>query len=90
VDLIYERGMSLMRYSVTDTAEYGDYVSGPRIITPGQGKELEFRPQFSKIVISTRRFCPLPRSVLFSARGSRCPIPWVVTWIARSAPRDNR
>ncbi|MBA7549823.1 Ketol-acid reductoisomerase (NADP(+)) [subsurface metagenome] len=34
MDLIYERGMSLMRYSVTDTAEYGDYVSGPRIITP--------------------------------------------------------
>jgi len=33
VDLIYEGGMSLMRYSVSDTAEYGDYASGPRIIT---------------------------------------------------------
>ncbi len=33
VDLIYEGGLSLMRYSVSDTAEYGDYVSGPRIIT---------------------------------------------------------
>ncbi len=32
VDLIYEGGMSLMRYSVSDTAEYGDYVSGPRVI----------------------------------------------------------
>ena len=32
VDLIYEGGMSLMRYSVSDTAEYGDYVSGERLI----------------------------------------------------------
>ena len=32
VDLIYEGGMSLMRYSVSDTAEYGDYVSGARLI----------------------------------------------------------
>ena len=32
VDLIYEGGLSYMRYSVSDTAEYGDYTSGPRII----------------------------------------------------------
>ncbi len=32
VDLIYEGGLSRMRYSVSDTAEYGDYVAGPRII----------------------------------------------------------
>ena len=32
VDLIYEGGMSLMRYSVSDTAEFGDYVSGARLI----------------------------------------------------------
>jgi len=31
-DLIYQGGLSYMRYSVSDTAEYGDYVSGPRII----------------------------------------------------------
>ncbi len=41
MDLIYERGMSLMRYSVTDTAEYGDYVSGPRIITPKVKAEMK-------------------------------------------------
>mgnify|MGYP001379066590 CR=1 FL=1 len=35
VDLIYEGGMSLMRYSVSDTAEYGDYVSGERLIDDG-------------------------------------------------------
>jgi len=33
VDLIYEGGLSYMRYSISDTAEYGDYVTGPRIIT---------------------------------------------------------
>jgi ketol-acid reductoisomerase len=32
VDLIFEGGMARMRYSVSDTAEFGDYVSGPRII----------------------------------------------------------
>jgi ketol-acid reductoisomerase len=32
VDLFYTGGLSYMRYSVSDTAEYGDYVSGPRII----------------------------------------------------------
>lgn len=34
VDLIYEGGIANMRYSVSNTAEYGDYVSGPRVITP--------------------------------------------------------
>ncbi len=32
VDLMYEGGLSYMRYSVSDTAEYGDYMSGPRVI----------------------------------------------------------
>lgn len=32
VDLLYQGGMSYMRYSISDTAEYGDYVSGPRVI----------------------------------------------------------
>ena len=35
VDLIYEGGLSRMRYSISDTAEYGDYVSGPRVIDAG-------------------------------------------------------
>jgi ketol-acid reductoisomerase len=33
VDLIYEGGLANMRYSISDTAEYGDYTRGPRIIT---------------------------------------------------------
>jgi ketol-acid reductoisomerase len=32
VDLIYEGGIANMRYSVSNTAEYGDYSSGPRVI----------------------------------------------------------
>ncbi len=34
VDLIYEGGIANMNYSISNTAEYGEYVSGPRIITP--------------------------------------------------------
>jgi len=41
VDLIYEGGLSLMRYSVSDTAEYGDYVSGPRVITADTKKAMK-------------------------------------------------
>ena len=39
VDLMYEGGIAKQRWSVSDTAEYGDYVSGPRVITPaGEGE----------------------------------------------------
>ncbi len=34
VDLMIEGGLSKMRWSISDTAEYGDYVSGPRVIDP--------------------------------------------------------
>ena len=34
VDLMYRGGLNYMRYSVSDTAEYGDYVSGPRVVSP--------------------------------------------------------
>ncbi|HVD05115.1 MAG TPA: ketol-acid reductoisomerase, partial [Gemmatimonadaceae bacterium] len=33
VDLFYQGGLNYMRYSVSDTAEYGDYIAGPRIVT---------------------------------------------------------
>ena len=41
VDLVYEGGISLMRYSVSDTAEYGDYESGPRVISPEVKAEMQ-------------------------------------------------
>jgi ketol-acid reductoisomerase len=41
VDLIYAGGLEYMRYSVSDTAEYGDYVTGPRIITDQTRAEMK-------------------------------------------------
>jgi ketol-acid reductoisomerase len=41
VDLIYEGGLSYMRYSVSDTAEYGDYTRGPRIINEQTRAEMK-------------------------------------------------
>lgn len=41
VDLLYQGGMSMMRYSISDTAEYGDYVVGNRIVTDETKKEMK-------------------------------------------------
>ncbi len=41
VDLMYEGGMANMRYSVSNTAEYGDYVTGPRIVTDETKAEMQ-------------------------------------------------
>jgi len=41
VDLIYQGGLSYMRYSVSDTAEYGDYTRGPRVIDDLVREEME-------------------------------------------------
>ncbi len=52
VDLIYEGGIANMRYSISNTAEYGDYVSGPRIIND------EVRAEMKRVLadIQTGRF----------------------------------
>ena len=41
VDLIYRGGFSLMRYSISDTAEFGDYETGKRIVTEETKKEMK-------------------------------------------------
>jgi ketol-acid reductoisomerase len=41
VDMIYEGGLASMRDSISNTAEYGDYVTGPRIITDETKKEMK-------------------------------------------------
>src|SRR5271163_4578065 len=41
VDLIYEGGIANMRYSISNTAEYGDYATGPRIVTDETRKEMK-------------------------------------------------
>ncbi|MEE8376577.1 MAG: ketol-acid reductoisomerase, partial [Acidimicrobiia bacterium] len=41
VDLLYEGGLSWMRYSISDTAEYGDYTRGNRIVTDETKKAMK-------------------------------------------------
>ncbi|MFZ5836502.1 MAG: ketol-acid reductoisomerase [Pseudomonadota bacterium] len=41
VDLIYEGGIANMNYSISNTAEYGEYVTGPRLVTDETRKELK-------------------------------------------------
>src|SRR5690625_3484903 len=41
VDLMYQGGIADMRYSISNTAEYGDYVSGPRVITDETKQEMK-------------------------------------------------
>jgi ketol-acid reductoisomerase len=41
VDLIYQGGLNYMRYSVSDTAEHGDYTGGPRIVTDATKAEMK-------------------------------------------------
>jgi ketol-acid reductoisomerase len=41
VDLFYQGGLSYMRYSISNTAEYGDYTRGPRIVTDETKKEMK-------------------------------------------------
>jgi ketol-acid reductoisomerase len=41
VDLMYRGGLNYMRYSISDTAEYGDYIAGPRIVTDETKKAMK-------------------------------------------------
>ncbi|MDR1773987.1 MAG: ketol-acid reductoisomerase [Clostridioides sp.] len=41
IDMVWEGGLSWMRYSISNTAEYGDYVAGPRLITDETRKEMK-------------------------------------------------
>jgi ketol-acid reductoisomerase len=41
VDLFYQRGLAYMRYSVSDTAEYGDYTRGPRVVSDATKAEMK-------------------------------------------------
>ena len=41
VDLFYQGGLAYMRYSVSDTAEYGDYTRGPRVVSDETKKEMQ-------------------------------------------------
>jgi len=60
VDLMYQGGLSYLRYSVSDTAEFGDYVSGPRVV--------------DERVRVTMRELPSPRVGAISSRGAGIPV----------------
>ena len=62
VDLIYEGGLSRMRYSISNTAEYGDYVSGPRLINDDVKKEM-------KAVLKDIQSGKFAREFILEARG---------------------
>ena len=43
VDLIYQSGFAGMRYSISNTAEYGDYITGPKLITEETKKRMQYQ-----------------------------------------------
>jgi ketol-acid reductoisomerase len=73
VDLIYEGGIANMRYSVSNTAEYGDFTRGPRVIDPGVKERMKEilgeiqRGEFAREFILENR----SGSVSFNARRRR-------------------
>jgi ketol-acid reductoisomerase len=48
VDLMYEGGMANMRYSISNTAEYGDYTRGPRVV-PSDATKAEMKKVLTEI-----------------------------------------
>ena len=102
VDLMYENGISGMRFSISDTAEYGDLTRGPRIINEGTRAEMkkilgEIRDgSFAEEWIAENR-AGRPRYNELKARGQEHPIekvgaelrammPWIAAGKAR--PQD--
>ena len=62
VDLIYQSGFAGMRYSISNTAEYGDYVTGPKIVTA------ETKKAMKKILLTFRMVHLLRSSYLICHR----------------------
>ena len=58
VDLIYQSGFAGMRYSISNTAEYGDYITGPKIVTADTKKAMKTDPyQTSRMVHLQKNSC---------------------------------
>jgi len=101
VDLMYENGISGMRFSVSDTAEYGDLTRGPRIVNEGTRAEMkkilgEIRDgSFAEEWIAENR-AGRPRYNELKAKGEDHPIEKVgaelramMPWIAAGKPRPQ-
>ena len=78
VDLMYRGGLAYMRYSISDTAEYGDYTAGSRIVTEQTKATMRHSSKSSRV--SSRRN-GLPRTRPAARTSRRCGsaiaiIPW--------------
>jgi len=78
VDLIYRGGLSYMRYSVSDTAEHGDYTAGPRIV------DARVRDEMRKLIAEIRDGSYARAWIEENARGR----PWFTR--ARRAEREHQ
>ncbi|MDQ3569039.1 MAG: ketol-acid reductoisomerase [Actinomycetota bacterium] len=91
VDLMYEHGVTGMRYSISDTAEYGDLTRGPRIISPAVREEMarileEIRSgEFAQEWIAENR-AGRPRYNELRAKGAQHPIETVGAELRRMMP----
>ena len=91
VDLMYEHGITGMRYSISDTAEYGDLTRGPRIISPAVREEMarileEIQSgKFAEEWIAENR-AGRPRYNELRAKGAEHPIEKVGAELRRMMP----
>jgi ketol-acid reductoisomerase len=101
VDLMYEGGIAKQRWSVSDTAEYGDYVSGPRVIDPHVKENMQAvladiqSGKFAERFIADQD-AGGPEFQELRAKGEQHPIEDVgrklrglMAWIATDAPADD-
>jgi ketol-acid reductoisomerase len=97
VDLLYEGGLATMRHSISNTAEYGDYVTGPRIITKETKEEMKRvlsdiqSGKFAREFIADRATQGAHRLEKFREESARHPIEKVgaklramMPWIAKN------
>jgi ketol-acid reductoisomerase len=78
VDLIYQGGLSYMRYSISNTAEYGDYVVGPKIIGKKSVKEMKKALKDIQSGAFARRFraeCAKGKPFMTKKRKSEAALP---------------
>ena len=75
VDLIYQSGFAGMRYSISNTAEYGDYITGPKIITDDTKKAMKQILTDIQMVRLQKTFfwiCPKPEAGTFPRNEKTC------------------
>lgn len=102
VDLIYEGGMHNMRYSISNTAEYGDYLTGPKIITDETKKTMKEVLKYiqsggfaKEFIDDSRNGAPKLNAWRKKAEGLQCEktgaeLRAMMPWIARNKLVDKK